>query len=466
MDRNTVHLYEALGLPKTATQDEIKKAYRYSLLIPSQPTQLPRQQFHSSTATKTIEASDSLRQQPATSNQQPATRASDPKKRQVYDKYGMMGVQMAGTDIGAQLMEIESLLCSIFLAASVLLILAIIFFSFLSVRVDGKVNWSYSVVFIPLWILDCVIIFLVISHGIRPVDMDQEDDHQEHDDDDGDTTPMAQEERKAHKLREKRRQKISGSVFSLTIILLAVAFQILIVRRANDSTSISGPSVFAPYFVIEGIFSVFALIQLVVTLIVARQAEVSAFGKAVIVFEAVWWKVVRLALAILIMLRIDDKITCSWAIVFIPLYFVGVKYLVQLVMGYRSFSRMPNLEMKQQGQSLMIVGMVFLVIIGSLSYALIGLLAARLDGHSYSVSRVLIPVFIVLSILLCCSGCCLPCILLASSAGEDDMMERDGTHIRLVSPNLRIENGVAPAGTRASSSRRFGRRSNNVSSQS
>ncbi|KAF9181596.1 hypothetical protein BGZ51_005312 [Haplosporangium sp. Z 767] len=452
MDRDTVHLYEALGVPKTATQDEIKKAYRrLALRYHPDKVNVAEVPDHETRFRDIAAAYEVL---------------SDPKKRQVYDKYGMMGVQMAGTEIGAQLMEIESLLCSIFLAASVLLILAIIFFSFLSVRVDGKVNWSYSIVFIPLWILDIVIIFLVISYGLRPVDMDQEDDHQDHDDDDGDTTPMAQEERKAQKLREKRRQKISVSVFSLIIILLAVAFQILIVKRANDSTSISGPSVFAPYFVIECIFFAFALVHLVATLIVAKQAEVSALGKATIVFEAIWWKVVRLALAILIMLRIDDKITCSWAVVFIPLYLVGIKYLVQLVVGYRSFSSMPNLEMKQQGQSLMIVGGVAFVVVGSLSYALIGLLAARLDGHSYSVSRVLIPVFIVLSILLCCSGCCLPCILLASSAGEDDMMERDGAQIRLVSPNLRIENGIAPASTGATSSRRFGRRSNNSSNHS
>jgi len=29
MDRNTVHLYETLGVPKSSTQEEIKKAYRY-----------------------------------------------------------------------------------------------------------------------------------------------------------------------------------------------------------------------------------------------------------------------------------------------------------------------------------------------------------------------------------------------------------------------------------------------------
>jgi len=381
----------------------------------------------------------------------------------------MMGVQMAGTEIGAQLIEIESLLCTLFLLVSVLVTLVIIFFSFLAVKVDGKVNWSYTVVFIPLWILDLLAIIVVVSQGLRS-DKDEDEEEHDHEHDDEDTTPMAQEERKARKLKEKRRQRLTGSGFTLLIVVLATVFQILIAKRANDSSSISGPAVFAPYFVIEAIFLILALIRIAVGLKMAAAAEVPTKAKVLLVFESLWFKFVRLALAVLIMLRIDDKITCSWALVFFPLYVVGVKYLLQLIFGYRGFSRMPNVEMRQQGQMLMTVGFVVFVLVGTLSYALIGLLAARLDGHSYAVSKVLIPVFIVLSILLCCSGCCLPCMLLASSAGgEDDMMERDGAQIRLVSPNLRIESGNnsnTNEGASSSSSRRFGRRSNNTSSSS
>lgn len=392
----------------------------------------------------------------------------DPKKRQVYDKYGMMGVQMAGTEIGAQLIEIESLLCSLFLIASVIFILAIIFFSFLSVRIDGKVNWNYSVVFIPLWIVDATLAFLVISQLLRPVESDDDDDEDNEDNEDSASRPGSQDERKAQKLKEKKSAKVRGGLFSLFLVALLTAFQVLIVKRANDPSSISGPAVFAPYFVLEAILLLSSLLYTFVALKVAGQAEVTGKGKLTIVFSSLWWNVIRITQAVLIMLRIDDKITCSWGVVFIPLYLIGIKYLLQIIIGYRTFSQMQNVEMKQQGQSLMIVGGVVFVIVGSLSYALIGLLAARLDGYAYAVSSVLIPVFIVLSILLCCSGCCLPCLLLASSAGDDDEMERDGAHIRLVSPNLRIENGNLSSASAASSasSRRFGRRSNNTSSQS
>lgn len=368
-----------------------------------------------------------------------------------------MGVQMAGTEIGARLVEIESMLCTIFVILSVLLTLAIIFFSFLSVRIDGKVQWSYWVVFIPLWILDAVLVLAILYQATRPVDDDLEDDQQDLEPEDRDTTPMAQEERKKEKIRERKRAQLSGSLFTMVNILLLIAFQVQIVRKANDSESISGPTVFTPYFILEGFYLLMALIQLFVALRMAGAAEVPLKAKLVLVFESLWWKLIRLALAVLIMLRIDDKITCSWGIVFIPLYLVGVKYFLQLVFGYRSFGLMQNQEMKQQGQAMMITGFVVFVILGSLSYALIGLLAARLDGHTYAVSRVLIPVFIVLSLLLCCSGCCLPCMLLASGAQDEEMEGPEGAQIRVVSPNMRIEGSPANGSPQSSSSRRFGR---------
>ncbi|KAG0325470.1 hypothetical protein BG000_001784 [Podila horticola] len=424
MDRNTVHLYETLGVPKTSTPEEIKKAYRrLALRYHPDKVNVAEVPDHETRFRDIAAAYEVL---------------SDPKKRQVYDKYGLMGVQMAGTEIGARLVEIESMLCTIFVILSILLTLAIIFFSFLSVRIDGKVQWSYWVVFIPLWILDAILILAILYQATRPVDQDLEDDQQDLEPEDRDTTPMAQEERKKEKMRERKRAQLGGSVFALVNIILFTAFQVLIVRKANDPESISGPT-------------------LIVALRMAGAAEVPMKAKLVLVFESLWWKLVRLALAVLIMLRIDDKITCSWGIVFIPLYLVGIKYFLQLVFGYRSFGQMQNQEMKQQGQAMMITGLVVFVILGSLSYALIGLLAARLDGHAYAVSRVLIPVFIVLSLLLCCSGCCLPCMLLASGAQDEEMEGPEGAQIRVVSPNMRIEGSPANGSPSSSSSRRFGR---------
>ncbi|CAO3571580.1 unnamed protein product [Mortierella alpina] len=451
MDRNTVHLYEILGVPKSSSQDDLKKAYR-RLALRYHPDKVNAAEVPDhETRFRDIAAAYEV--------------LSDPKKRQVYDKYGMMGVQMAGTEIGARLVEIESLLCAIFWIVSVLIILAIIFLSFLTVRVDGRVNWSYTIVFIPLWILDAVLILAILFQLTRPIDSDDDhqDDEQDHENGES-TTATDREYRKNQKLKERKRQRTVGTLFALVNTLLFAAFHVLIVLRANDPTSISGPQVFAPYFVLEGIYVLLALIQLAMALKVAATAEISFTAKLALVFEALWWKVVRIVLAVLIMLRIDNSISCSWGIVFIPLYVVGVKYFVQLALGYRVFSRMQNVEMRQQGQTMMVAGLVVFLVVGALVYSLIGLLAAKLDGHPYAASKVLIPVFIVLSILLCCCGCCLPCMLLASGVAEDEMTGPEGAQIRLVSPNLRIEGASTPeqssspaGGSSPSSTKRFGR---------
>ncbi|KAF9298332.1 hypothetical protein BGZ74_009429 [Mortierella antarctica] len=455
MDRNTVHLYETLGVPKSSTQDEIKKAYR-RLALRYHPDKVNVAEVPDhETRFRDIQAAYEV--------------LGDPKKRQVYDKYGLMGVQMAGTEIGARLVELESLLCALFIVFSALFVLAIIFLSFLSVRVDGKVDWNYFIVFIPLWILDAILGLMILYQFGRPVEVDDEDPHDRDADAEGETSAAGssaadRDAQKQQKIREKKQQRVVGSSFAMVNLFLFVAFQVLIVRKANDFYSISSPEVFAPYFALEGIFLILALVRIAMALKVV-EAEVPVTAKLRVIFEALWWKVVRLALAVLIMLRVDDYITCSWGIVFIPLYLVGLKYLVQLLLGYRSFSKMQNPEMRQQGKALMVTGLVIFVIIGSLSYSLIGLLAAKLDGYDYSASRVLIPVFIVLAIMLCCSGCCLPCLLLASGAGEDGMVGPEGAEIRMVSPNLRIE-GAEDGGSgrpSPSGSRIFGRSPNNRS---
>ena len=49
MDRNTVHLYEALEVPKTATQDEIKRSYRYTWQTVGVLSHCHRTPYHSMT---------------------------------------------------------------------------------------------------------------------------------------------------------------------------------------------------------------------------------------------------------------------------------------------------------------------------------------------------------------------------------------------------------------------------------
>ncbi|KAG0272474.1 hypothetical protein BGZ95_011787 [Linnemannia exigua] len=447
MDRNTLHLYETLGVPKSSTQEEIKKTYRrLALLYHPDKVNVLEVPDHETRFRDIAAAYEVLGE----SSDSSVLATCDPKKRQVYDRYGMIGVQMAGTEIGARLVEIESLLCKLFMALSFVITLIIIFFTLLSLRVDGKVSWSYAIVFIPLWIMDTILFFGTLTRLVKRCSAEDEDEHHGHDglDDDYDTgngeaTMGANREEQRQKKATKKKHQFLNALVGLLNLILFTAFQVLIVKKANDPSSVSGSIVFAPYFVLECLFFLLAIIQVAVGLRAASVADASLSTKLGLVFDGLWWKVTRLVLAVLIMLRIDDTINCSWQIVFIPLYLVAVKYLFQHVRGYRTFSRMQNAEMRQQGQALMIASACTFTVLGSLVYSLVGLLAAKLDGYAYSASRILIPVFIVLSIFLCCSGCCLPCLLLASGAGADDESP-EAAQVRIAHPNRRIEGTDTP----------------------
>ncbi|KAK3841182.1 MAG: transmembrane fragile-X-F protein-domain-containing protein [Linnemannia gamsii] len=460
MDRNTFHLYETLGIPKSSTQEEIKKTYR-RLALRYHPdkvntSEVPDHETRPGTVVLTLVLVYVLFLR---GNQFRDIAAAyevlgNPKKRQVYDRYGMMGVQMAGTEIGARLVEIESLLCKLFMALSFVITLITIFFALLSLRVDGKVGWNYAIVFIPLWIMDVFLFFGTLSRLVELSSAEEEDEHHDHDGHDGDdgtehgegsSTGADREERQRQKKSTKKRNQFLSALVGLLNLILFTAFQVLIVKKANDPSSVSGSTVFAPYFVLEGFFFLLAITQVAVGLREAAVADAPLSTKLGLVFEGLWWKVMRLVLAFLIMLRIDNTITCSWQIVFIPLYLVAIKYLFQHIRGYRTFSRMQNAEMRQQGQAMMTASACTFAVLGSLVYSLVGLLAAKLDGHAYSASRVLIPVFMVLSILLCCSGCCLPCMLLASGVGvEGDEQSPEAAQVRVVHPKMRIEGTDAP----------------------
>lgn len=73
------HLYECLGIPKTSTQDDIKKAYRKLAL-----------KYHPDKNPGNPEAENKFKE-----INQANTVLSNETKRQIYDQYGSMGLQLA-----------------------------------------------------------------------------------------------------------------------------------------------------------------------------------------------------------------------------------------------------------------------------------------------------------------------------------------------------------------------------------
>ncbi|CAG8592687.1 9844_t:CDS:2, partial [Diversispora eburnea] len=417
MERDTFTLYYTLGVQKSATEEEIKKAYRRLALRyhpDKNPSATDTDQFKEITHAYEI--------------------LSDPKKRSVYDKYGEMGVSMLDSVAGVLFdPDIEGPLCMAFFTISFLASLFIIFFAFLSARIDNSISWSYGIVFIPMWIIDSLIFFVLIANAKRDTGEEDVDDEFEgsYEEDPG----IREQTREIRRKQRKRITQLRNSL-SFVYLFLIVSFEVLIVLRTDNKIEKS-TIVFIPYFLLELIYLYPSVIKYINLLSTIRGFDTNTnlpwTTKIKLFIDSFWWFFIRISLAILILLKLEGIINCSWGVIFIPLYISGLRYFLRIVWQWynlRKSDPLPN-----RGKVDVIVSGVAFVVIGTLFYTVVGLLASRLDGNTgIKISSILIPVFITLSIFLCCTGCCLPCVLL--NWNMDDM---DGNaEASLVSANKRI----------------------------
>jgi curved DNA-binding protein CbpA len=438
MDRDTFALYNTLGVEKSASGDDIKRAYK-RLALRYHPDKNPGA---TEEYIKIVHAYEIL---------------SDTRKRSVYDNYGEFGVSALDTPMG-QLFdpEVGGMLCLLFSLLALLIVALIVFFSLLSLRIDGVIEWKFVVVFIPLWILD-IIVVLVLGKRVQMVlspkldetlDREISSDDEDYDDRDvGENSTDRSERRNARKASRKQAVKLFTrvrTVLNMIYALLIVAFGILIALKADGMVTFSAVLVFSPYFIVEGLNFLPALVDCFLRIRQARASLDKITIAAVLktLFSVFWLWTLRNVQAVLIAMRIDNIITADWNIVFIPLYLVGVKYAIQLILAYRKYDRMvEQRELASQGKTMVIAGMVLFVVVATLAYAVVGLVARKLNGYvTIPMSSVLVPIFVLLAIFLCCFGCCIPLILIG---GRNLGGFEDGAEVSLVDPNRRITDNVA-----------------------
>ncbi|KAL7312462.1 U2-type spliceosomal complex subunit cwc23 [Mucor circinelloides] len=391
MERDTTSLYTTLELTKSATPEEIKKAYR-KLALRYHPDKNPNceDQFRSVNHAYEI--------------------LSDSQKRRIYDKYGSVGLNMADT-MGSTMFldpEVEAIVLAFFCLVSIVIVSVLIWLVFMCLRVDETIQWPWSVVFIPLWLVNALVLWATMyrmknydpakneelngqfNQQQRPAD---EEDAEAADEEDG---LLGSSQKHISKL-----QHVINQYVPFVHCCLLTLFQIFIVLRLDHVIMWKMIYVFIPFYGYE----------LLNTLSNGRKGWHS---RSIFVVQMT---------AILLQLTFEKV---SWAVVFIPVYCSGLYYAYKLWRQYRVFASYPQRQEAQQGQMLVMIASIVYGILAVLFYTVLGLIIRRLDGSSHiKLGLILIPVFIILGIVLCCTGCCFPCMLIVSSLPVEEDVENE-----------------------------------------
>lgn len=287
---------------------------------------------------------------------------------------------MADTMGGAMFLdpEVEAMVLAFFCLLSIMLVSILVWFIFICLKVDGSIHWPWSIVFIPLWIVDALILWATFYRmkNYDPVKNDElnnnrEDTHEDDEEDGGENEEdglLGSSAKKTTPLQHKFNQFIP-----FVQCCLILAFQILIVLRLDGQLD-----------TIAWIFAPFYLYEIVSTI---KNGKKGWLTRSVII--------VQMTCIMLQLLVIKRGYT--WFIVFIPLYCLGVYYALKLYRQYKVFGSYPQRQEAQQGQMVITIASVIYGIFAAVFYTVLGLVIRRLDGSSHvRLALILIPVFMIL----------------------------------------------------------------------
>ncbi|KAJ2666272.1 hypothetical protein IW148_000990 [Coemansia sp. RSA 1199] len=442
---DTVGLYTALGVERDATPDELKRAYRRLALQHHPDRNLGR--THSSSEFVRIQlAYDVL---------------SDARRRRIYNRYGEIGVQMAGR-MGGELLDplVSSVLCTLALASACIAVLLIVFFAMLARRVDGGVEWPFAVVFAPLWAADLVVGVVLVWARIKGrvfenSEASDSDDASEIGEDEAgvdggatDATPLLsgqsapqqhqqqrrasrrQRLRNARKCAEAQVAKVATAA-PAAYLLLVVAFQVALVLRLDNHVTWSALLVATPWLVLESIHFIQLTLQLTAGALYIREQATHGEHtfKRILILAAntFWWLAIRVSLVLLVTAKLDGRISWSWIFVFAPTYVPCVWWAIALCFLPQQLRSMSSdSEMRQNATVIVRTCVAAFGVVASVVYSFVALLAWRLSQPwAVRLALVFVPVFAVLVLACCCCSCFSLCMACGIDATVEIMAERE-----------------------------------------
>jgi len=388
---NAARLYKVLELEPTATEDEVKRAYK-KMALKFHPDKNPgnEEKF------KEINTAYNI--------------LIDPQKKEIYDSYGEEGLAlyengMFGED--GELMHIIPYLENpvyIGLFACVVLIgwiLTFLFALFIVLKVDGDINWNWGTIFVPLWILNVgPLCFSVCS------------------------VPQNIE----HRLKGFKALVSSTQYFALLVFQILLCIQLQ--REENDRSSGHHTAwkwaiVFIPIYYYE-------LVHIIKRIANSGKAKYdeevethsSGFNFGCQYFGYLLRKLfipaMRVWFIVFLIVKLDHKTSWSWWINAIPL-FVGIawKVFIRFADDMKVLRKTTSAEEHAKTKSMIVGISVLISLFLAVVLAFIILVVVKLDGSSITLAKVFIPPFIVFG-LGCCCACCLPLLCCCCAGKAED----------------------------------------------
>jgi hypothetical protein len=337
----------------------------------------------------------------------------------------------------------------VFFIGSCITGLMLLFPTLISLKADGKIEWLWTIVFIPAFILDGLVVLVLLT---RPTSGTAEDDSMEDGGEDDEATATSDpapnsnaEEKKKQRAKEQKMRKL----FSLLYFALFVSFQALLALKLDGNLGRTWWIVFAPWLIME----FFHFLDITATfkrdlgrgipdLDESTPGELkvrpwTSTERMALLLDSHGFWVLRVIQVILLCLKLQGISDAAWGVVFLPTWVWGAIKLLSIFL----MSRNPN---GNPAKRMMIQSMItFFIFSAFFIYTTFGLLVRRLNSEDEtpSAALILIPSFIITGLMFCCMGCCLPCMMTCVRKGLEDQMNQPEAPA-IVSAHKRIQSGT------------------------
>jgi len=393
-NKGSTRFYEALEIEPTASAEEIKRAYRKLALLHHPDKGGSQERF------KDISAAYKV--------------LSDPKKKDIYDKYGEEGLNFLESGVfgeeGGELLPIimnPRFVGLIVMIALIIVGLIVLVPVFIVVKIDGAVTWRWASVFSPIWIL---LAFLLVYSLIIPL------------------------------LTTKTRLRAAISLIQTLLFVLFFAF---LCARLGHHITWSFAKVFAPLWALEGLNFLKTIPSSTYKNYVSKTQTMNQEGAADktvylgigypgFLIRQFFWLLHRVWFLIFLVVRLDTT-SWSWFVTIIPILSACVLGIALKIADdvalLRSLEFSSDEEAQASAKSASMFTTVLAAIFAAIAIIFFCLLAARLDHiEHYKLAVICVPIFIVLGLLVCCCYCCVPCIYCCCLRGGAGLGDEENPH--------------------------------------